>query len=198
MPLDAIVVLGCRVGPESALRGAAARRVERAAAAFRAGVAPIVITSGGKRWRGVAEGLAFKARLVELGVPEAQVLTELQSWNTRQNARYSSELCRARGFARVGVVTCEWHMPRALAAFRHFGVPGEALPARSPGDTRSQRAGELLRRWVDRVVLRLAGAGRSSALFNVPLLALFLIAFVSACGRSENSSARKPRCRLWR
>lgn len=184
MPLDAVVVLGCRVGRTGALSGAAARRVERAAQAYHEGVAPILVTSGGKPWRGMAEADAFKARLVELGVPEDRVLSERASWNTRQNARFASELCRARAFTELGVVTCDWHMQRALAAFAHFGVTAVALPALTPPGAPRRGLSERLRQGLDRVVLRLADVGVRSVVL-VLLAGALLFAALAACRRKE-------------
>ena len=180
MSLDAVVVLGCRVERGGALSGAAERRVARAARAYHEGAAPLLITSGGKCWYGISEARAFRTRLVELGVPEEQVLLELESHNTRQNARCSSLLAQKRGLSQLGIVTCDWHMPRALADFRYFGVEAMALPAQAPA-ARRQRAAEHVRRLLDRVVLRLADGAK-----RVPLFLLFsfvLVALATACQR---------------
>jgi cyclophilin family peptidyl-prolyl cis-trans isomerase len=185
MPLDALVVLGCRVGESGVLYAAAARRVERAASAYLAGVAPIVVASGGKRWQGLAEASAFKSRLIELGVPAARIVLELGSRNTRQNARYSAELARERGFETLGVVTCDWHMPRALAAFRHYGISTVAVPATAPGQMRVRRWREPLHRVLDQLLLGLERLSAGSHLLSV--LAL-LLALVSGCRAAEKPS----------
>jgi vancomycin permeability regulator SanA len=112
MALDAIAVLGCRLGEHGRLLGTARRRVEHAARLFRDGAAPVVIASGGKVWFGVSEADAFGAVLIDLGVP--------------------AELSHERGFRKVGIVTSDWHMPRALAAFARFGIAVEACPAATP------------------------------------------------------------------
>jgi uncharacterized SAM-binding protein YcdF (DUF218 family) len=129
MVFDAIAVLGCRLGEHGRLLGTARRRVEHAARVFRDGEAKVVIASGGKVWFGVSEADAFGAALIELGVPADCVLRERRSLTTRGNARYVAELVRERGFGRLGVVTSDWHMARALAAFARFGVAAEAFPA---------------------------------------------------------------------
>lgn len=132
MAFDAIAVLGCRLGEQGRLLGTARRRVEHAARVFRDGGAAVVIASGGKVWFGVSEADAFGAALIELGVPAASVLRERRSLTTRGNARYVAELARERGFGNLGIVTSDWHMPRALAAFARFGVAAGACPAPTP------------------------------------------------------------------
>jgi uncharacterized SAM-binding protein YcdF (DUF218 family) len=153
-PLDAIVLLGCRVVPDGSQRGAARRRSERAAAAYAAGVSPLLVVSGGKRWSGVAEANALARALVAQGVPESALLLELRSRTTRGNAHHVGRLLEARGAKRLALVTCDWHMPRARAVFAREGFEITELPAPSPhiGLARSLR---LLREHGSRLLDRL-------------------------------------------
>jgi uncharacterized SAM-binding protein YcdF (DUF218 family) len=41
-------------------------------------------------------------------------------------------LLRERRVARLGLVTCDWHMPRALRLFRRAGFDPVAVPAPAP------------------------------------------------------------------
>jgi uncharacterized SAM-binding protein YcdF (DUF218 family) len=128
---DALVVLGCRV-TDGQLSPAAVRRVERAALAYREHGAQVVIAAGGKLWQGVMEADAFARELGERGVPAGCLLTERESLSTRGNVRGVVALLRGRAASRVGLVTCDWHMPRALRLFRWAGVEPTPLPASSP------------------------------------------------------------------
>src|SRR5262245_41702249 len=96
VPLDTLVVLGCRV-QDGRLSAAAARRVERAALAYREHAARLVVASGGKRWQGAMEAEVFTSGLVERGVPREQILGETESLTTRGNARGVARLLRERG-----------------------------------------------------------------------------------------------------
>jgi uncharacterized SAM-binding protein YcdF (DUF218 family) len=133
-PVDvtAIVLLGCRVGAEGQLFGAAARRAEVAAAAWQRRPTSYVIASGGRRWYGIAEAEAFARELVRRGVDEAAIVREWMSMSTAENALFSARILRSRGTTRLSVVTCDWHMPRALASFARAGVEASALPVASP------------------------------------------------------------------
>lgn len=144
VPLDTLVVLGCRVR-DGRLSAAAARRVERAASAYREHEAKLVIASGGKLWQGVMEADAFTRRLVELGVPAEHVLGERESQTTRGNARSVAQMLRQRGVVRVGLVTCDWHMARALWLFQKSGLEPIAIPATSPAAGRGRRGVRWLR-----------------------------------------------------
>jgi uncharacterized SAM-binding protein YcdF (DUF218 family) len=129
---DAIVILACRVGPGGYLSPAAHRRVHRGAELFTEGVASSIVVSGGRRWHGVPEAAAFATRLAELGVPAQAVDRELWSLSTCENARYTARLLRARGQRRVALVTCDWHMPRAVASFTLAGLAPLAFPVAAP------------------------------------------------------------------
>ena len=130
--VDAIVVLGCRIAPGGKLSGPSQRRVQGAIAAYRRGLAPWVVASGGKRWHGVAEAEAFRVAMLEQ-VPADCVLTELSSMTTRQNATYVAELFRARAWRKAALVTCEWHLLRAERCFVDAGIECVPVPVESPG-----------------------------------------------------------------
>jgi len=156
--LDAIVLLGCRIGPGGRPAAAAWRRAQRAARAWHEGVAPVIVASGGRRWHGVAETEALGRELVALGVDPEAIIREWRSLTTLGNAVYTAELLRARGSRHIGVVTCDWHMPRALASFRLVGLDAAALPATSPPAPVTRRLVRALRErgswWLTRVAKR--------------------------------------------
>jgi uncharacterized SAM-binding protein YcdF (DUF218 family) len=153
MRADVIVVLGCRVLPSGRLTTAAEGRAAAAVAAYRAGLAPRVIASGGRRWGAWTEALALRDAMVEGGVPASAILAELWSLTTHENAVFTAALLRKLGARRALVVTCEWHVPRALMSFRAAGVEARAWPRRSqPGVY--DRAAERFRRAFDALALR--------------------------------------------
>jgi uncharacterized SAM-binding protein YcdF (DUF218 family) len=131
MAFDALVLLGCRVAT-AALPGAAERRVERAARAFHAGLAPRIVVSGGRRYAEAVEAEVLGRALEQRGVPAGALLLESASQNTLENARYSARLLFPLGLRRVGVVSCDWHLPRALWVFRRAGFEAEPVPAPAP------------------------------------------------------------------
>jgi len=132
----AVVVLGCgfRVDREGRLApGALARRVAVGAAFFASLGAPgaIVVASGGRAWHGQVEADAIALELARLGAPGESIVRERCSLSTRDNARFSTDALSRRGLATAAVVTCDWHVPRAVAAFRHAGLEAVGIPAAS-------------------------------------------------------------------
>lgn len=97
----------------------------------------------------------MRRELVQQGVPAAAIAPEWRSGSTRENARYSAELLRARGIEDVALVTCDDHMPRALRAFRRAGLRATPVPAVSP---RRPLGAELWRRGREHVSALLDGA----------------------------------------
>jgi len=154
---DALVLLGCRVSA-TGLSGPAERRVARLLAAYQDGLAPSVVVSGGRAWHGTVEADALARALEAGGVPREAMLLERESRNTHENALFSARLARALHIEKVGVVTCDWHLPRALFCFRRAGFDATGLGAPSPDLPAGRRLFRGLRErgaWlIDRAVAR--------------------------------------------
>ncbi len=129
--LEVLAVLGCRLAEGSQVRGALLRRLERSLVEHAASKVSLIIVSGGNEWRGVAEASAMSNWLLAHGVPKLAIQLESRSANTFENARFVVACLKERGLLseKLGLVTCDWHMPRALRAFAHHGVRAEPLPA---------------------------------------------------------------------
>ncbi len=173
MRTEAIVVLGCRVLPSGRPTRAAAKRAARAADAYHGAVAPHIIASGGRRWGRVIEADILREALLQRGVPDASITRELWSLTTHENAIFSAELLHRRGIRRVAVVTCDWHMARAIANFRAAGV--DAWPFPSAGIPRSV-VGEAYRfghericMWIDARAMKRKSTMTSMFRTNFPL-----------------------------
>lgn len=70
------------------------------------------------------------------GVPERAIVRERCSFSTRENARFTAEVLRRRGTDAAAIVTCSWHMRRAVALFARAGVAAEPVEARDAEDLR--------------------------------------------------------------
>jgi uncharacterized SAM-binding protein YcdF (DUF218 family) len=161
---DAIVVLGCRVESNGELSHAASRRARGALRLYEVGEAPRIVPSGGKRWGDSVEALAFGAQLTAWGVPSEALYPELSSLTTTENAAYSVALvARVVGRRpRLTVVTCTWHLARALESFRRFDadVDGFGVDPPNPNGVAGwiRRAREAASRRLDKLAYARAGA----------------------------------------
>jgi uncharacterized SAM-binding protein YcdF (DUF218 family) len=159
---DAIVVLGCRIAPSGSPAPPAARRAATAATAFLGGAAPWIVVSGGRRWGSHIEARAMARAILGAGVPASAVIEELCSLSTRENAVFSAAVLRRLGARRAAIVTCPWHMARALASFRAAGVDAIPLPTERPDLPPLSRlylaAHEIVCRRLDARAMRHAGA----------------------------------------
>ena len=131
---QAIVVLGCRVRLDASERlspGALARRVEMGALTYlqRGDARTVIVVSGGRRWGDDVEADAMARELARRGVPGPAIVRERCSLSTRENARFTAEILARRGANRAALVTCPWHMARAVALFSKVGLAVEPVAA---------------------------------------------------------------------
>ncbi len=70
--------------------------------------------------------------LLRAGVPEHCLLLDERSLNTRENLDAALSLLEASPTPSLAVVTCDWHLPRALGLLRRRGLTVRGLAAESP------------------------------------------------------------------
>ncbi len=130
--VDALVVLGARIGSKGASPALRAR-VERAVALYGEGLAPRIIFSGGLGEYPPAESTAARAIAEQLGVPLEACVEEPRSRSTAENAREVAALMRRRGWRRALVVSDGFHLLRARQLFRGEGMEVLCAPSRLEG-----------------------------------------------------------------
>ncbi|MFO0901346.1 MAG: YdcF family protein [Pirellulales bacterium] len=134
-PLDAVLVLGG--GTVTAPNGqaeltSAADRVALGARLYHAGRTPWLITSGsanselypGQRSPGESTAQIWQ----DLGI-SADRIVQIPGEDTERELIALAKLARERGWARLGLVTSAWHLPRAMNLARRHGVEVVPLPA---------------------------------------------------------------------
>ena len=102
---------------------------------YRAGVAPLLVLSGGGR-QAVSEAEVMRKIALAEGVPAGALITEPRSQTTVENATETAELMSRRGEKAVILVTDSYHAVRARLLFRIAGltivsVQGARVPMRS-------------------------------------------------------------------
>ena len=119
---DAIIVLGAQVKPDGELSLQLQWRLDAAAKAWREHPCWIITCGARGSNEPVEEAYAMRDYLISLGVPENMILTDAESFNTRQNIENAVELLRDKDVNKVAVVTSDYHVPRALALAEDTGL----------------------------------------------------------------------------
>lgn len=94
------------------------------------GKARVTIISGAAMDPALArfgEARVLGEQLHDWGIAEDRILLEERARNTRENAVYSAEIVRARGYRKVLVVTSAFHMKRAQECFAAVDLPVDTL-----------------------------------------------------------------------
>jgi len=110
---------------------ATANRLLYAVKLYREGKAPLVILSGGQLpWlKSLPPMSETMSEFIELmGIPKSAVVQESASGNTYENAIDVKAILQARDIHEILLVTSAFHMPRALALFKHQGIDAIAAP----------------------------------------------------------------------
>ena len=103
-------------------------RLDKAKEAYDQHPVPIVVCGAQGKDEPMTEAEGMKRYLVSVGVPEAEILMDSESFNTRQNLLNARKLLGgATERPRVLVVTSDYHVPRSLALARDAGFEAEGL-----------------------------------------------------------------------
>lgn len=170
----AILVLGAKVRPSARPGAALARRIAAAAEVARAHPQALVIACGGRAWHGAVEADVIARALIEVGIDPARVERDRLSMTTVENLREGVARARARGRdTHVALVTCDWHVARAVTVARVLGLHVTAVAAPSHGMPLRHRLAHRVR---ERLLRAFAGL--------LVLLALTAI----ACHKPQNGA----------
>jgi uncharacterized SAM-binding protein YcdF (DUF218 family) len=101
------------------------RRMQVALALYRAGVAPVLLLSGGGE--PVPEAAVMRRMALAAGVPESALLVESESRSTVENAIYAAAVLAVRQATAVLLVTDRYHAFRARVLFHLAGLNVRAV-----------------------------------------------------------------------
>jgi uncharacterized SAM-binding protein YcdF (DUF218 family) len=127
---DAIVVLGSAQynGTPSSIFEA---RLEHAAALYRQGVAPVVVTVGGKKsGDAFTEAEAGRDYLAAQGLPADALLAVPHGVDTLESMRDVASVFDERGWSTAVLVTDPWHAMRAQKMADDAGMDASSSPTR--------------------------------------------------------------------
>ncbi|WP_024793238.1 YdcF family protein [Tomitella biformata] len=130
-PAGAVLVLGAAQynGVPSSVFAA---RLDRGAELFKDGVAPLVVTVGGKQPGDVyTEAEAGKNYLVSHGVPADRVIPVSEGSDTLESIDRVADELHARGVNSVVISSDPWHSLRARTMARDAGLEAWTAPTRT-------------------------------------------------------------------
>ncbi len=124
---DVIVVLGGGAYNSGYLKASSYKRLITGFLLHRRTGRPLIL-SGGASIGVIPEAKVMKELLIEFGVEERDIFTDLQSRDTRENALYVKSICERLKCGRVILVTSAFHMRRAVSVFRKVGLDVQPYP----------------------------------------------------------------------
>lgn len=130
-PAGAVLVLGAAQynGVPSAVFAA---RLDRGAQLFKEGVAPLVVTVGGKQPGDMyTEAEAGKEYLISRGVPADRVIPVGEGSDTLESIDKVATELRSRGVDSVVIASDPWHSLRARTMARDAGLQAWTAPTRT-------------------------------------------------------------------
>jgi len=128
-PADVIIALGAGLRRDGSPGPALTRRSLQAADLWRQGIAPTVICAGGQAESFPrSEADACREILRNQSLPPSAILLEDKSRSTEENALFSSQLMRERGWTSAVLVSDSYHMLRASWLFTQQDVEAYASP----------------------------------------------------------------------
>jgi uncharacterized SAM-binding protein YcdF (DUF218 family) len=105
-------------------------RLDEALAAYRAGVAPLIVVTGGRQEGDrFTEAESGRNYLVDRGVPERAILLENEGRSSWESMQGTGRLLEERGVKRILLVSDGFHLFRLKLMARHLGFTAFGAPA---------------------------------------------------------------------
>ena len=110
------------------LSGSAANRLLTTARLYFKTNLPIIL-SGSQVYEDSGNDVEIaKRQLITLGIPESKILTEDNSHNTKENAKFTKNILDKNRFKNPILVTSAYHMERSIRNFAKLGIYVEPYP----------------------------------------------------------------------
>lgn len=94
-----------------------------------AAVCRIIASGGDPTKHGTAEASVMARELIAIGVSPTDIITETNSGNTYENARFCAEIVRSEQLNNLILVTSGFHMTRSLRLFHSFNLDPTPAPS---------------------------------------------------------------------
>jgi uncharacterized SAM-binding protein YcdF (DUF218 family) len=131
---DTIIVLGTPANLDGTPSPEQRERTLEGVREFKAGVAPVIILTGGPAHNQFVEAHVMATLALAQGVPPADIIEEPQALNTIQNIFYSQRIMAAHQWTSAEVVSSPSHLSRTALILEHFPLVWRTHPAPWPSE----------------------------------------------------------------
>ncbi len=121
-PADAIVVLGSAVWPDEQPSPSLSRRIDKGVELWQAGLAPVLVPTGGVGRYPPAEAEVMARVARTGGVPDSALIMERQAERTAESDVLVRALADAHGWHQIIRVSEPYHLRRSSLLFRAQGL----------------------------------------------------------------------------
>ncbi|MEG2356292.1 MAG: YdcF family protein [Clostridia bacterium] len=115
---DGMIVLGAQVLPDGQPSVQLRLRLDKAKEYYQINPCDMVVCGGQGPNEPAPEGDVMREILLAEGLPEAQIISDPHSDDTKQNIRNAWEILEERGCQKPLIITSDYHLPRALQIAR--------------------------------------------------------------------------------
>ena len=129
-PADAVVVFGARAYASGQMSTSLYDRTRTAVELYRAGLAGVLVFSGGPGDGDIHETEAMRRYAVENGVPDSAILLDEHGLSTQATVDNTVELFAQRGYTRVLAVSQFFHLPRIKMTYLRADREVLTVPAK--------------------------------------------------------------------
>lgn len=119
---DTLLVLGCPANADGSPSPVQRERVMAAVREYRAGVAPVMIFSGGPAHNRFVEADVMAQVAESAGVPRSAIFEDRQARDTIENVEYSTQIMHAHRWNSVETISSPSHLRRASLILMHSPV----------------------------------------------------------------------------
>lgn len=106
-------------------------RIWQAVRLYKLGKIKRILITGGKASyfkKDTVESVLLKNFLMDIGIPESDILVETMARNTRENAMFTAEILKDSANITLLLITSACHMPRSSRCFSKVGLQCDIYP----------------------------------------------------------------------
>ena len=119
---DTIIVLGAPANPDGTPSPEQRERTLEGLREYKAGVAPVIIFTGGPAHNQFVEAHVMATLALAQGVPPDAIIEEGRAQNTIQNIYYSDQIMEAHHWTSAEVISSPSHLPRTGLILSHYSL----------------------------------------------------------------------------